>query len=133
MQILNNGRFGMAAALSGTMQACIKKATEHATQRVQFGRTIDNYGTIQEKLARMSMLQYVTQSLAYMVSGNMDKGSQDYHLEAAISKVSGLLLRNYVFYTHCNYFNLKIFRCLHQNRLGGSVMKLSKFLEEWAL
>jgi very long chain acyl-CoA dehydrogenase len=88
MQILNNGRFGMGAALSGTMQSCIRKATEHAIQRVQFGRTIDNYGTIQEKLARMSMLQYITQSVAYMVSGNMDKGSQDYHLEAAISKVS---------------------------------------------
>ncbi|XP_011505547.1 PREDICTED: very long-chain specific acyl-CoA dehydrogenase, mitochondrial [Ceratosolen solmsi marchali] len=87
MQILNNGRFGMGAALSGTMQSCIKKATEHAVQRVQFGRTINNYGTIQEKLARMSMLQYITQSVAYMVSGNMDTGSQDYHLEAAISKV----------------------------------------------
>ncbi|KAJ8671548.1 hypothetical protein QAD02_002807 [Eretmocerus hayati] len=87
MQILNNGRFGMAAALSGTMQYCIKKAVDHAVQRVQFGRTIDNYGTIQEKLARMSILQYITQSLAYMVSGNMDAGSQEYHLEAAISKV----------------------------------------------
>ncbi|KAL7300773.1 hypothetical protein TKK_0006750 [Trichogramma kaykai] len=87
MQILNNGRFGMACALSGTMQHCIKKATEHAVQRVQFGKTINNYGTIQEKLARMALLQYVTQSMAYMVSGNMDKGSQDYHLEAAISKI----------------------------------------------
>lgn len=87
MQILNNGRFGMAAALSGTMQHCIKKAVEHSVQRVQFGKTINNYGTIQEKLARMAMLQYVTQSLCYMVSGNMDKGSQEYHVEAAISKV----------------------------------------------
>lgn len=26
MNILNNGRFGMAAALSGTMSYCIKKA-----------------------------------------------------------------------------------------------------------
>ncbi len=26
MNILNNGRFGMAAALSGTMRACIQKA-----------------------------------------------------------------------------------------------------------
>lgn len=87
MQILNNGRFGMAAALSGTMQHCIKKAVEHAVQRVQFGKTINNYGTIQEKLARMAMLQYVTQSLCYMISGNMDLGSQDYHVEAAVSKV----------------------------------------------
>lgn len=87
MNILNNGRFGMAAALSGTMRSCIKKATDFATQRIQFGRRIDSYGSIQEKLARMSMVHYVTESMAYMISGNMDNGSQDYHLEAAISKV----------------------------------------------
>merc|ERR1712212_874669 len=37
MQILNNGRFGMAAALSGTMRSGIKKAVDHAIQRHQFG------------------------------------------------------------------------------------------------
>merc|ERR1712038_1681712 len=58
MQILNNGRFGMAAALSGTMRAGITKAVEYATQ-----------------------------SMAYMVSGIMDSGATDYQLEAAISKV----------------------------------------------
>ncbi|KAF7991762.1 hypothetical protein HCN44_010563 [Aphidius gifuensis] len=87
MNILNNGRFGMAGALSGTMIACAKKAVEHATTRVQFGKTINEFGGVQEKIARMAMLQYVTQSLMYMISGNMDSGSQDYHLEAAISKV----------------------------------------------
>ncbi|CAG5101934.1 Similar to Acadvl: Very long-chain specific acyl-CoA dehydrogenase [Cotesia congregata] len=59
MNILNNGRFGMVAALSGTMQSCIKKAVEFANQRVQFGKTINQYGSIQEKIARMSMHQYV--------------------------------------------------------------------------
>lgn len=92
MNILNNGRFGMVAALAGSMRYCIKRAVEHATQRVQFGRTIDGYGSIQEKLARMTMLQYVTESLAYMISGNMDKGSQDYHLEAAIGKVISFII-----------------------------------------
>jgi len=87
MQILNNGRFGMAAALSGTMRAGIKKAVEHATQRNQFGSRIDTYGAIQEKIARMSMLHYATESMAYMVSGIMDSGHSDYQLEAAISKV----------------------------------------------
>jgi very long chain acyl-CoA dehydrogenase len=42
----------MGAALSGTMRSVIKKAAEHATQRVQFGSRIDSYGAIQEKLAR---------------------------------------------------------------------------------
>jgi very long chain acyl-CoA dehydrogenase len=35
------------------------------------------------------MHHYATQSMGYMISGNMDKGSQDYHLEAAISKIFG--------------------------------------------
>lgn len=87
MNILNNGRFGMAMTLAGTMQTCIQKATEHATTRTQFGKKLEAYGGIQEKIARMNCYQYVTQSMAYMISGNMDLGSNDYHLEAAISKV----------------------------------------------
>merc|ERR1719447_418012 len=87
MAILNNGRFGMGAALSGTMRSVITKATDFATQRVQFGSRIDSYGTIQEKLAKMSMYHYATESMAYMVSGTMDRGYEDYQLEAAISKI----------------------------------------------
>uniref|UniRef100_A0A4W5QBU6 Very long-chain specific acyl-CoA dehydrogenase, mitochondrial n=1 Tax=Hucho hucho TaxID=62062 RepID=A0A4W5QBU6_9TELE len=87
MAILNNGRFGMAAALSGTMKGVITQAVDHAANRVQFGSKIHTYGAIQEKLARMAMLQYVTESMAYMISGNMDSGSKDYHIEAAISKI----------------------------------------------
>jgi len=90
MSILNNGRFGMAAAMAGTIKSVAAKATDFAVNRVQFGKTINNYGVIQEKLARMATLHYVTESLAYMISGNMDKGSQDYHLEAAISKARRL-------------------------------------------
>merc|ERR1711988_1707632 len=65
MQILNNGRFGMGAALSGTMRTVIQKATDFATNRIQFA----------------------TESMAYMVAGTMDAGYDDYQLEAAISKI----------------------------------------------
>uniref|UniRef100_A0A672RV01 Very long-chain specific acyl-CoA dehydrogenase, mitochondrial n=1 Tax=Sinocyclocheilus grahami TaxID=75366 RepID=A0A672RV01_SINGR len=87
MNILNNGRFGMAAALSGTMKGVISKAVDHAANRTQFGNKIHNYGAIQEKMARMAMLQYVTESMAYMVSGNMDSGATEFQIEAAISKI----------------------------------------------
>uniref|UniRef100_A0AAY4AKN1 Very long-chain specific acyl-CoA dehydrogenase, mitochondrial n=1 Tax=Denticeps clupeoides TaxID=299321 RepID=A0AAY4AKN1_9TELE len=87
MNILNNGRFGMAAALSGTMKGVIAKAVDHAANRTQFGNKIHNYGVIQEKMARMAMLQYVAESMAYMVSGNMDSGAVDFQIEAAISKI----------------------------------------------
>merc|ERR1719378_335531 len=35
----------------------------------------------------MSMYQYANESMAYIVSGTMDSGHQDYQLEAAVSKV----------------------------------------------
>merc|ERR1712013_616841 len=65
MQILNNGRFGMGTSLCGTMRHIIGRTAEHATQRVQFGTRIDSYGGVQEKIARMSMLHYATESMAY--------------------------------------------------------------------
>lgn len=87
MNILNNGRFGMAAALSGTMKKTIERAIEHATTRVQFGSKLETYGLVQGKIAQMALLQYVTESMAYLLSGNMDQGSMEFQLEAAISKI----------------------------------------------
>lgn len=87
MNILNSGRFGMGAALSGCMRTQIRKAVEHATQREQFGSKIHTFGAIQEKLARMSIAHYATESMAYMVSSTMDRGYKDFQCEAAISKV----------------------------------------------
>ncbi|XP_052631019.1 very long-chain specific acyl-CoA dehydrogenase, mitochondrial [Harpia harpyja] len=89
MNILNNGRFGMAAAMAGTMRGVLAKAVEHAANRTQFGDKIHNFGAIQEKLARMALLQYVTESMAYMISANMDQGATDFQIEAAISKIFG--------------------------------------------
>merc|ERR1739838_122097 len=68
-------------------KVAMQKACEHATARVQFGSRIDGYGAIQEKIAKMSMIHYATESMAYMVAGTMDSGYEDYQLEAAISKI----------------------------------------------
>ncbi|PIK52677.1 putative very long-chain specific acyl-CoA dehydrogenase, mitochondrial [Apostichopus japonicus] len=87
MNILNNGRFGMGAALSGTMKGLIQTAVNHAANRKQFGQTIDKFGAIQEKLARMGMMHYVSESMAYMICANMDAGSKEFQIEAAISKI----------------------------------------------
>ncbi|XP_065355122.1 very long-chain specific acyl-CoA dehydrogenase, mitochondrial-like [Calliphora vicina] len=87
MNILNTGRYGMGAILSGSMKYCIEKAVDHVNNRVQFGKKLKEYKGIQEKIAQMNVIQYVTESMAFTISQNMDAGSQDYHLEAAISKV----------------------------------------------
>ncbi|XP_072475025.1 very long-chain specific acyl-CoA dehydrogenase, mitochondrial-like isoform X2 [Notamacropus eugenii] len=87
MNVLNNGRFGTVSALVGTIRRVIKKAVNHAAKRKQFGNKICEYGIIQEKLAHMAMYHYVAESMAYLISGNMDMKVQDFHLEAAISKI----------------------------------------------
>uniref|UniRef100_A0A8C4KHX2 IVD dehydrogenase n=1 Tax=Dromaius novaehollandiae TaxID=8790 RepID=A0A8C4KHX2_DRONO len=63
------------------------QGADHAANRTQFGDKISNYGAIQEKIARMAMLHYVTESMAYVLSANMDMKVTDYKLEAAISKI----------------------------------------------
>ncbi|UJR36023.1 hypothetical protein I4U23_028762 [Adineta vaga] len=87
VKILNNGRFSMVAGLSGTMKMAIRKSIDFAKNRRQFGRTIDTYGNVQEKLARMEMRQYMTESLAYLLAQNMDRGIPEYQCEAAIGKI----------------------------------------------
>ncbi|KAL1429307.1 hypothetical protein MTO96_016464 [Rhipicephalus appendiculatus] len=81
MQILNNGRFGMSAVLCGTMRTAIAKSVTHATTRMQFGNRLAAFGNIQEKLASMAARLYTAESLTYLLSGNMDRGFTDYHLE----------------------------------------------------
>ena len=51
------------------------------------------------------MNHYVTESLAFMVSSNMDAGSKDYHLEAAVSKVSALPFLKYCIYVFAYNLN----------------------------
>ncbi|THD22739.1 Very long-chain specific acyl-CoA dehydrogenase [Fasciola hepatica] len=87
VRILNQGRFGMAAAMSGTMRAAIRQATEHAVQRKQFGRSLNEFENVQEKLTTMAMRQYSTEAMAFALSGSMDLGAEDFQVEAAISKI----------------------------------------------
>lgn len=88
MGILNSGRFGMGAALTGTMKTAIKGAIEYANQRVQFfGNKIREYEVIRDKVAGMASRLYATESLAYLLASNMDRGMTDYQIEAAVGKV----------------------------------------------
>lgn len=84
--VLNNGRFGIAASLAGTMRSCTNKAIKFINAQKLFGEKMYTYSSVQEKLVRMALLQYATESMAYVLSSYMDKGSSNYSMEAAISK-----------------------------------------------
>ena len=87
MNVLNSGRFGMGAVLNGTQKKLINRAADFAKNRNQFGSKIYKFGAIQEKLARMNAEQYAAEAVAYLVAMSMDNGAENFHLEAACSKI----------------------------------------------
>ncbi|GAF68491.1 unnamed protein product, partial [marine sediment metagenome] len=87
MEVLNSGRLGLAAGVVGGAKAIIREASKHARERRQFGRPIAEFELIQEKIARMTVNTYVTESMVYLTTGLADRGEADYSLESAICKV----------------------------------------------
>jgi len=89
MAILNNGRTGLGGGCVGAIKRCISLAVEQSSQRKQFGQPISDFPVIKEKIAQMSMLCFATESIVQTVGQLIDSGSEDYSIEAAISKVFG--------------------------------------------
>lgn len=89
MSILNNGRTGLGGGTVGGMKRLIELASSYAAERKQFGEPIASYGLIKQKLGQMVIDCYATEALVTMVGGLIDRGQDDYAVEAAISKVFG--------------------------------------------
>ena len=87
MSILNHGRTGLGAGCVGGQKRLLQLASEHAATRKQFGRPIGSFGMIKEKLGRMAMRCYASESLCYLVSSTIDRGGVDYSVEGAATKV----------------------------------------------
>ena len=87
MHVLNSGRLSLASGVVGGAKVVIKEAVKHARERRQFGRPIAEFELIQEKIARMTVDTYVTESMVYLTTGLVDRGDVDYSLESAICKV----------------------------------------------
>ncbi len=87
MGILNNGRTGLGGGCVGAMKRLIELATKQAAERRQFGKSINEFGLIKEKLAQMAVSCYAAESTVSMVAHYIDSGVEDFSVEAAISKI----------------------------------------------
>jgi len=87
MSILNHGRTGLGAGCVGGQKRLLQLASEHAQTRKQFGRPIGSFGLVKEKLGRMAMRCYASESLCYVVSATIDRSGVDYSVEGAATKV----------------------------------------------
>jgi acyl-CoA dehydrogenase family protein 9 len=87
MNVLNTGRLSLGSGSVGGMKTVLKMATAHAVGRKQFGKSISEYGMIQEKIAAMAANIYAAESMVYFTTGKIDQGMSDYSMESAICKV----------------------------------------------
>jgi alkylation response protein AidB-like acyl-CoA dehydrogenase len=103
--ILNIGRFKLAAGCLGGMKEAIGLAAAYANERRQFGKAIASFPLISGKLAEMNTLIYVAESMVYRTAGLIDEalaevGSEgdegglsaakaiaEYALECSINKI----------------------------------------------
>lgn len=88
MNVLNNGRFGMGAALAGGLRDLIGMTSKYAVERVQFEKPLSHFHMTKEKVYRMTTLVYAIESMAYVASAIIDVVEDpDCALECAIVKV----------------------------------------------
>ncbi len=87
MAILNNGRTGLGGGAVGGMKALLALSTGQAQTRKQFGQPIAEFGLVREKISQMTVDCFAAESVVWMVAHYIDSGSEDYSVEAAISKV----------------------------------------------
>ena len=107
--VLNYGRFKLAAMCSGGARAVIGEAARYALQRKQFGQPIASFGAIRHKLAEMTIRQYAVESMLYRTAGLIDAQLQGSHeneavlaaleefaIEASVLKVASSEMIDYV-------------------------------------
>lgn len=101
VNILNLGRFKLAAGAVGASTQVLQQAIRYATERQQFGRTLNQFGLMKQKLAEMAIRTYVAESMVYRTGGLVEgtlrgvhgdpqeamRALEEYAVECAINKV----------------------------------------------
>jgi alkylation response protein AidB-like acyl-CoA dehydrogenase len=87
--ILNIGRFKLGAACVGGARNSLQQAVQYAKERKAFGKSISEFGLIQEKLAECAAGIYTGESLAYRTIGMIDAAlaNVDPHAEGASREI----------------------------------------------
>jgi len=103
--VLNVGRFKLAAAVTGAAKYGLAEGIKYANTRKQFEKLISSFGAIQEKISDMTAYTFASESLIYRLAGLLDnaltkidpslpnyyevyqKEIEEYAIECSISKV----------------------------------------------
>jgi acyl-CoA dehydrogenase family protein 9 len=89
MEVLNNGRLSLGTGSVGLAKRLIDLAIDHVTSRRQFGRALADFDMVEDKIGWMVSYLFGLESMAYLTTGLVDAGIEDYSVESAMAKVTG--------------------------------------------
>jgi alkylation response protein AidB-like acyl-CoA dehydrogenase len=87
--VLNYGRFKLAAMCSGGARAIVGEAAKYAVQRKQFGQPIASFGAIKHKLAEIAIRAFAVESMLYRTASLIDRAIQTMETETNGSGAEG--------------------------------------------
>jgi acyl-CoA dehydrogenase family protein 9 len=87
VHVLNAGRLTLAAGCTGGTKRTLKEMTSYAEQRVQFEHPLADFEITQRKLSRIASEIYASDSMLGILASLVDRGDNDFSLEAACAKV----------------------------------------------
>jgi acyl-CoA dehydrogenase family protein 9 len=87
LTVLDFGRTTFGASCTGAAKFCVRQATKHALERVQFQQPLANFELVKDKLAYMQAGAYAMESATYETAALIDSGEGDFMLETAMLKV----------------------------------------------
>lgn len=93
--ILNVGRFKLAAGAIGSVQVVLETCLKYASERKQFGVELNTFGAIQHKIAEIATKTYMAESVVYRTAGLMENGFHGLDLTVNCSKEASKALEEY--------------------------------------
>ena len=110
--VLNYGRFKLAAMCLGGTKAAIAESVKYASTRRQFGQTISTFGAIRHKIGEMTSRTYALESMLYRTTGMIDQtieaggpgghaakalaALEEFAVEASLLKIAGSEVTDFV-------------------------------------
>ncbi len=89
MQILNNGRMSLGTGAVGLTKWLLDLTIDHVKERHQFGKPIADFDMVEDKIGWMVSYLFGLESMAYLSTGLVDGGIEDYSVESAMAKIAG--------------------------------------------